>query len=55
MQTHNDSDFRIREQLQSAEKKKFLDELEERAAKLRSLGASQITGGTDGEPVLAEW
>ena len=33
----------------------FLRELEQRASKIKMLGQSKITGGADGEEVLAEW
>ncbi len=57
MQSHLDSDS---EQLPDSPAKRriremFLDELEQRAEKIKGMERSKITGGADGEPILAEW
>lgn len=51
MQSHLDSDFMRRNQLSE----RFLAELQGRVEAIKQQEASQITGGTDGELVLAEW
>ena len=56
MQSHLDSDAgdaRSFVRRQIAEQ--FMDELEGRANKIKSMEKSKITGGADGEPILAEW
>lgn len=35
--------------------KQWLDSLKQKAEQIRNLGKSKITGGTEGEPVIAEW
>jgi hypothetical protein len=51
MDSHLDSDSPARSRIA----KLFMDELEQRAGKIKSMERSKITGGTDGEPTLAEW
>lgn len=48
MQTHMDSDFR-------EARREFMDQLQARADRAVQAGASTITGGIDGEPVLNQW
>lgn len=51
MQSHLDSDSPQRREF----RKKWLDELANRAEKIREQERSTITGGRDGEPVISEW
>lgn len=48
MQTHPDESHR-----QSASE--WLKSLEEKAASARAVGKGAITGGADGEPIIAKW
>lgn len=56
MDTHYDREH-LRSQLRprDAKREEWLNRLIDKAETARAEGQSQITGGRDGEPILAEW
>jgi hypothetical protein len=56
MNSHLDSDSDTRGRAFRKEvAQQFMDELEGRAEKIKSMEKSKITGGADGESIIAEW